>query len=172
MNMLLAGSTPNWSAPLATGHPLGLPGAQKQTLPHQRVQPVSQPQGSSASATRSDPVPHQVKTQAEADTDPATHIAPPSIMQIKISQMLVEQAVREMPEEEAQPETNEDIAAELPQTAAPAKPAPVPAAGQQKQTESTTAETEREISEPVEPAQKAARSGYEVASALTNSPRS
>ena len=88
--MQLAGPT-LWTAPLATGHPLGLPGIQKPTPPHQRVQPTAQSRNPDATMSDGQP-PAKFWRAASGEPDPATHLAPPSIMQIKISQMLDEQA--------------------------------------------------------------------------------
>ncbi|WP_136443148.1 hypothetical protein [Pacificoceanicola onchidii] len=70
-----------------------MPGAQKQPTPQQRVQPMSQSGGSASSSNRKPPAIQP--SRQEKDPDPTTHIAPPSIMQIKISQMLYEQASRQ-----------------------------------------------------------------------------
>lgn len=90
--MHLAGPTP-WIAPLATGHPLGLPALQKQPQAQIKVQPAHAARGMGTMMSDRQPPPHS--SPARRDTpDPATHVAPPTIMQIKISQMLDDQAVQ------------------------------------------------------------------------------
>lgn len=80
----------SWLAPLATGHPLGLPAAPRKPAPHLRVTPPPQFQKSSGFDQGQSPA---AFWRASAGTpNPDTHIAPPSIMQIKISQMLDTQA--------------------------------------------------------------------------------
>uniref|UniRef100_A0A2A3JRR8 Uncharacterized protein n=1 Tax=Alloyangia mangrovi TaxID=1779329 RepID=A0A2A3JRR8_9RHOB len=83
-------------APLATGHPLGLPGAPVRTAEETKVQPVKE-----QSTTDTD---HGADhgTEGQSPTgfwrsltglpDPVNHVAPPSIMQIRISALLEEQA--------------------------------------------------------------------------------
>ncbi|WP_226621788.1 hypothetical protein [Alloyangia pacifica] len=87
---------PQVVAPLATGHPLGLPGAPVRTAEETKVQPVKE-----SSTTGTD---HSADHAAEGQPpagfwrsltglpDPANHVAPPSIMQIRISALLEEQA--------------------------------------------------------------------------------
>lgn len=87
---------PQVVAPLATGHPLGLPGAPVRTAEETKVQPVKE-----QSTTDTDhATDHGTEGQPPAGfwrsltglPDPANHVAPPSIMQIRISALLEEQA--------------------------------------------------------------------------------
>ncbi|WP_425099687.1 hypothetical protein [Tropicibacter sp. S64] len=176
--MLLAGPTPTWIAPLATGHPLGLPGAQKQTPPQQRVQPPAQPRDASSTLTRDAPLPQQWRDHATVDPDPTTHVAPPSIMQIKISQMLVEQARRKEPSDETDPEpANVDTPpeeADRPMTMVRGtkdfegmETARQMAAAPEETDDGETSPPERETDEAAKAVQENARSGYEAASNLS-----
>lgn len=101
--MHFAGPT-SWIAPLATGHPLGLPALSKQPQSQQKVQPPNASRGMGRMMSDGQPPPQPGNPRRELP-DPATHVAPPTIMQLKISQILDDQAlkIREAPEE-AQPE--------------------------------------------------------------------
>ncbi|MEQ5871061.1 hypothetical protein J4E08_14315 [Sagittula sp. NFXS13] len=82
------------SAPLATGHPLSLPGAPDTTRSVTKVQPIldaRRPETQLGNATS----PSGFWRAAQNKPDPTTHNPPPSIMQIKISQMLQDQIVGE-----------------------------------------------------------------------------
>lgn len=80
-----------WIAPLATGHPHGLPGAKRPDKPTTKVQPLDQSRHPDAALARHHAPEHFWKA-ANGDPLPDEHIAPPTIMQLKISQMLNEQA--------------------------------------------------------------------------------
>lgn len=114
--MVLSG--PNtWIAPLATGHPAGLPKTPKKPLPHTRV---TAPGGGDAMAgfmQGQDPT--NFWRAASGQPDPATHIAPPSIMQMKITQMLDDQAqdqARIADPQAPEPATEAEQSAEAPKT--------------------------------------------------------
>ncbi|WP_299936535.1 hypothetical protein [uncultured Pelagimonas sp.] len=80
-----------WIAPLATGHPHGLPGAKRQEKPTTKVQPLDQARNPDAALTRGQ-TPGNFWKAVNGEPIPDDHIAPPTIMQLKISQMLDEQA--------------------------------------------------------------------------------
>lgn len=105
-------------SPLATGHPLGLPDVPARTSVETRVQPVSRQAkaGTDTANDRHPPAPFWRVLTDEADLK--NHTAPPSIMQIKISAMLDEQAAR----------LQESVAQALPQEAPepPQETAPLP----------------------------------------------
>lgn len=69
-------------APLATGHPQGLPAAPDGPPAETRVQPVSE-QAKAGTGSNDDP---------GSQRNPKAHTAPPSIVQIKISALLEQQA--------------------------------------------------------------------------------
>lgn len=85
---------PAMLAPLATGHPYGLPADQRGTSLDKRVQPIGPSQDSNTTSTRGEPQPFLRASHGRvpAQTPQEDHVAPPSIMQIKILQMLDEQA--------------------------------------------------------------------------------
>ncbi len=80
-----------WIAPLATGHPHGLPGAKRQEKPTTKVQPLDQARNPDAALTRGQ-TPGNFWKAVNGEPIPDDHVAPPTIMQLKISQMLDEQA--------------------------------------------------------------------------------
>ncbi|MBO9467748.1 hypothetical protein J7443_21130 [Tropicibacter sp. R15_0] len=80
-----------WIAPLATGHPHGLPGAKRPEKPTTKVQPLDQARNPDAALTRGQ-TPGNFWKAVNGEPIPEEHIAPPSIMQLKISQILDEQA--------------------------------------------------------------------------------
>lgn len=81
-------------APLATGHPLGLPAVPDGPARETKVQPVSEQARIGTDAeTRGQP-PADFWRGLTGLPNPAKHVAPPSIMQIKISAILEEQAAR------------------------------------------------------------------------------
>ncbi len=80
-----------WIAPLATGHPHGLPGAKRQEKQTTKVQPLDQARNPDAALTRGQ-TPGNFWKAVNGEPIPDDHIAPPTIMQLKISQMLDEQA--------------------------------------------------------------------------------
>ncbi|MGY9050013.1 hypothetical protein P775_18825 [Puniceibacterium antarcticum] len=82
---------PPWAAPISTGHPFGLPGTSDQTKSVTRVPTVSK-QSSSDSGMMQEKSPSQFWRVVGGQPDPATHVAPPSIMQLKISALLEQQA--------------------------------------------------------------------------------
>lgn len=82
-----------WSAPQATGHLPGVPGDQTDaTPPARKVHPISASRNPEAALTWARTPPTQFWRTAIGAPDPAAQTAPPSIMQIKISQMLDAQA--------------------------------------------------------------------------------
>lgn len=80
-----------WIAPLATGHPHGLPGVKRPEKQSTKVQPLDQSRNPDAALARHQ-APENFWKAANGDPVPEDHIAPPTIMQLKISQMLDEQA--------------------------------------------------------------------------------
>ncbi|WGW03797.1 hypothetical protein [Tropicibacter oceani] len=108
--------------------------------------------------------PAQFWRAANGEPDPNKHLAPPSIMQIKISQMLDEQASEQA---EDSPEAEEPADAAAPdQARAPSDPAPddLPAIG------SAASEKDPEPqSSPEGDALKPAREGYEQAANFSRS---
>ncbi|WP_419410585.1 hypothetical protein [Primorskyibacter sp. 2E107] len=117
-------------------------------------------------------MPQEWRTKAEPD--PATHVAPPSIIQIKISQMLDEQANKKGPEEDTdvEPATADaapdesDPNADEPGAALPdAKRPPVPEARQEAQT-GTELPGQNRAGAEAEAIKQTARNGYEEASTL------
>ena len=87
--MHLAGPT-SWIAPLATGHPLGLPQDPRKNHPPQRVSAV--PDGQLPSTFDKGQTPASFWRVIAGKPDPASHVAPPSIMQLEISRLLDDQA--------------------------------------------------------------------------------
>ncbi|GGG87196.1 hypothetical protein GCM10011415_42140 [Salipiger pallidus] len=82
------------TAPLATGHPQGLPAVNNQPPPVTKVQPVSELAKSGADP-QSDPggqPPNSFWRTLSGMPDPSKHVAPPSMMQIRIARILEEQA--------------------------------------------------------------------------------
>ena len=87
------------TAPLATGHPHGLPEARKPAKPQTRVLPIALTRDPEAALTRGQPpVGFWRAVSGEPDPD---HIAPPSIMQIEISRLLDAQRDGSAPPEDA-----------------------------------------------------------------------
>lgn len=82
---------PTWYAPQTTGHPLGLPEAQPRAAEKTRVVPITKRSDSNALSSEGRP-PEQFWRATDGDSTPTDHVAPPSIMQIRISRMLEEQA--------------------------------------------------------------------------------
>lgn len=87
--MHLAGPT-SWIAPLATGHPLGLPQDPRKNQHPQRVAAV--PDGQLSSTFDKGQTPASFWRMIAGKPDPASHVAPPSIMQLEISRLLDDQA--------------------------------------------------------------------------------
>ena len=87
---------PQVVAPLATGHPLGLPGAPVRTAEETKVQPVKEQSTTDTDHGADHGTDGQPPTgfwrSLTGLPDPANHVAPPSIMQIRISALLEEQA--------------------------------------------------------------------------------
>lgn len=79
------------SAPQVTGHPLGLPGAPDRKTSVTEVQPILDARRPETQLGRGSPRTFYYAVQNKPD--PATHNPPPSIMQIKISQILQDQAL-------------------------------------------------------------------------------
>lgn len=117
-----------WAAPLATGHPLGLPRDPRKPAPQHRVPATSQAH-SSGDFPQGHP-PAAYWRVLDGRPDPATHVAPPSIMQLKITQMLDAQASEladAMPEPEPKgtPQQSDAPRTEAgPKPDAPALPSP------------------------------------------------
>lgn len=80
-----------WIAPLATGHPHGLPGAKRSEKQSTKVQPLDQSHDTDAALARHQ-APENFWKAVNGEPVPEDHVAPPTIMQLKISQMLDEQA--------------------------------------------------------------------------------
>ncbi len=93
---------PTWAAPLSTGHPFGLPDATGQSKTGRtKSVPAVSPQSSTDSGMMQEKSPTQFwrATGGQADwratggqPDLSAHVAPPSIMQLKISELLNRQA--------------------------------------------------------------------------------
>ncbi|SNR27866.1 hypothetical protein [Puniceibacterium sediminis] len=98
---------PPWAAPVSTGHPFGLPETSAQTKSVTRVTAVTQ-QSSSDTDMMQEKSPTQFWRAAGGEPDPTTHVAPPSIIQLKISAMLTKQA--EFPPGQG-PEGEQDVEA-------------------------------------------------------------
>ncbi|MBS0125360.1 hypothetical protein [Thetidibacter halocola] len=81
---------PAWYAPHSTGHPLGLPEPARKP-PSVTVKPIAKRSDPDATLSDGKP-PLQFWRSAGGEPDPATHVAPPTIMQLKISRMLEDQA--------------------------------------------------------------------------------
>lgn len=81
------------SAPQVTGHPHALPGAPEKKPPLAEVQPILDARRPETQLGRNSPRTFYFAVQNEPD--PVAHNPPPSIMQIKISQMLQDQVVGE-----------------------------------------------------------------------------
>ncbi len=101
------------SAPQITGHPHGLPGTTEDLAPSQKVQPILDARRPETQLGNHTP-PQAFWHKAQGEPHPQTHDGPPSIMQIKISQMLNEQASMlakaDAPEaEQARVETTEPV---------------------------------------------------------------
>lgn len=79
-------------APWSTGHPQGLPEAQKKSNKVIKVQAIEEARNPELSLNAGTAAPTDFWRKANGDPDPNAHNAPPSIMQIKITQMLEEQA--------------------------------------------------------------------------------
>ncbi|MFZ7093264.1 hypothetical protein [Primorskyibacter sp. 2E233] len=166
--MLLAGPTP-WIAPLATGHPLGLPGAEKPNSTQQRVQPLAQSRDAEGALTRGRPT-TVLWQPSGSEPDADTHVAPPSIMQIKILQMLSEQADKRA---EDSPETESEDTKNSPDEAGLANSAGKPeektdvylirvGGGTDDAAENATRKEAR-----TETSSQSAKTGYEEASSLS-----
>ncbi|KMK66505.1 hypothetical protein [Puniceibacterium sp. IMCC21224] len=80
-----------WAAPQTTGHPLGLPATTPLPSTSRKVAPVNQ-QSTSDTGLEQDKSTARLWFEAQGRPDPATHIAPPSITQLKIIALLSEQA--------------------------------------------------------------------------------
>ena len=76
-------------APLATGHPVGLPEPTPKTPPHKRVSEPVRAQTSTGFEQGKKPA--DFWRAATGQPNPQTHIAPPSLMQLRITQMLDDQ---------------------------------------------------------------------------------
>ncbi|MCR8550141.1 hypothetical protein M4578_20145 [Salipiger sp. P9] len=77
---------------MATGHPLGLPAVPDGPPTETKVQPVSEQAKTGADAGPSGQTPARFWRGLSGQPDPARHVAPPSIVQIKISAILEKQA--------------------------------------------------------------------------------
>lgn len=101
---------PPWAAPVSTGHPFGLPETSAQTKSVTRVPAVTQ-QSSSDTGMMQEKSPNQYRGSSSGQPDPETHVAPPSIMQLKISAILTKQA-EVMPDQGPEGETETESAAD------------------------------------------------------------
>ncbi|MDA7426043.1 hypothetical protein [Thalassococcus lentus] len=106
-------SLPQIAAPLTTGHPLGLPEAAQQKAQSSQVPSVQPSDGSASDPWRDHPSQHNAQ-QGDRDTEGQPKTAPPSIMQIKISQLLDAQA------EEQPGQTQDHASAIIPEPTDPA----------------------------------------------------
>jgi hypothetical protein len=79
------------SAPQVTGHPFGLPAPKEPVADVQKVQPILDARHPETQLGNQNP-PSEFWRLVQGEPDPLTHEGPPSIMQIKISQMLNDQA--------------------------------------------------------------------------------
>ncbi|GGB24800.1 hypothetical protein [Allosediminivita pacifica] len=86
---MLTGTTMS-SSPLWTGQPFGPQAAQEQPNPDQWVPPITQARDPDAQLNHGQP-PTRFWRLVGGGPDPATHIAPPSIVQIRITQLLNDQ---------------------------------------------------------------------------------
>jgi hypothetical protein len=93
-------------APWSTGHPQGLPEAQRKSNKVTKVQAIDEARNPELSLNAGGAAPTDFWRKANGDPDPNAHNAPPSIMQIKITQMLEEQALAL---EELNSEDTEDV---------------------------------------------------------------
>lgn len=119
-------------APLATGHPQGLPAVQNEPARVSRVQPVKE-QASTGTQAGTDQDPSSEFRQMVAKQS-SQRISPPSVMQIRIAQMLQDQADR-MQSDSAFAPSMAKPADPLPQTAqTPDEPAPEPATTSEPET--------------------------------------
>ncbi len=82
---------PNWAAPVTTGHPFGLPEAGMRGKSTARVPTVSE-QPSSDTGFMQEKSPTRYRRAAGEPPEPENHCPPPSILQLRISAMLEEQA--------------------------------------------------------------------------------
>ncbi|MBN9890434.1 hypothetical protein [Salipiger abyssi] len=118
-------------APLATGHPLGLPAVPDGPARETKVQPVSEQARTGTDGETSGQPPADFWRGLTGLPNPAKHVAPPSIMQIKISAILEEQAERltqDLRPPEPAPTGAEDDASPLPAAPTRTEPAPEPEA--------------------------------------------
>ncbi|MBY6003649.1 hypothetical protein KUV62_07005 [Salipiger bermudensis] len=90
---------PSLVAPLATGHPLGLPAQPAGPAAETRVQPVAQQAQTGTDPDPGGQPPSNFWRGLTGLPDPKKHVAPPSIMQIKIAALLEEQAQKMVPSE-------------------------------------------------------------------------
>lgn len=93
---------PLLTAPQVTGHPHGLPGAQPDPMEHTRVKPVADARDPEARMQEGQ-APTKFWGAVIGEPDPASHTAPPSIMQITISRMLDEQNPAKRDQAEPEP---------------------------------------------------------------------
>ncbi len=142
--MQITVAPPNF-APLSTGHPFGLPGANRPQDAQKRVTPVTQSNGSNTAQTQTRP-PNLPMPRQNGSPDGEARVAPPSIMQIKISQILDAQASKRR-EEAADLDEVEQTAAAPQKPAVDDKEAPA--------VETETAETEPQEATPNPDAKRA-----------------
>ena len=79
-------------APLATGHPLGLPASPPGPAVETKVQPIAQQARTGTDPDPGGEPPSNFWRGLTGLPDPSKHVAPPSIMQIRIAALLQEQA--------------------------------------------------------------------------------
>ncbi|MDJ0823657.1 MAG: hypothetical protein QNJ09_17840 [Paracoccaceae bacterium] len=99
-----------WVSPQTTDHRLGLPSLTRFNQPKERVEPIDTKSKDRLDVgTRNERAPQQ--TRRDGSPDPETHVAPPSIMQLKIAAMLEDQASAKR-EAEAEMPSDTDSAAQ------------------------------------------------------------
>ncbi|WP_146585611.1 hypothetical protein [Puniceibacterium confluentis] len=84
---------PPWAAPLSTGHPFGLPDVNSRTKSVTHVPAVTQQSFGDTGSTQ-EKSPTRFWKPVGGKGDDQHHVAPPSIIQLKISEMLDRQAQR------------------------------------------------------------------------------
>ncbi len=121
---------PNWAAPLSTGHSFGLPETGVQVKSVTRVAAVSK-QSFSDTGMMQEKSPPPFSRPATGQRGASTNVAPPSIMQLKISELLntqaqnlAGQAAEADPEVDSEPEAPELVSRDPEETEKPKERAP------------------------------------------------
>ncbi|MBY6116998.1 hypothetical protein KUW09_22055 [Mameliella alba] len=83
--------SPLLTAPQVSGHPQGLPEVRPPNADPAKITPIADSRNPEA-GLKDGKAPTKFWRAVNGEPDPATHAAPPSIMQITISQMLDEQS--------------------------------------------------------------------------------